>query len=170
MALVDAGFDRLVERVERIIGEFAGPAHIGKFDLALDDTLRLDQVGCVLPGTETIEHALDQNPALSGQTPGVQFDADLAAGDPLFLQHRLDVMGRIGPAPVDPDPHILDNRRESRLFLVGGAGDERHRTVGEQHQTLKQRITAGVVAGQIEHAFLFEEQQSVQPTLCHQRT
>jgi hypothetical protein len=68
-----------------------------------------------------------------------------------------------------PDADVLDVGGVLRLPQVGRAGQQHHAAVGAQIQTLEKDVAERVVAGQVIHALLTEDQQPVEPARLHQR-
>ena len=70
--------------------------------------------------------------------------------------------GRIGIGPVDPDADVLDDRGVLGLAQVRGAGEQDEGAIGIEIEALEEDIAEGVVAGQVEHALLTEDEQPVE--------
>ena len=158
---------RFVGDRERPVGERAGTTHVFELGRAFYQPHEANQVGGIDEIAETAQRRIDQPAPLPGESIGMVLDAKALAPAAMAFQHVAHVLGRVGRLAVVPDTHVLDDRRRPRLAPVGGAGDQRQGAVGAEVHGLEHREARGVVAGQVIHALLSENQQSVEPRVRH---
>ena len=153
---------------QRVVGEAAGAAHVVDLPRALHRAQPIDQVGRVGEGTEPVEGGR-QPPAVPGREPvRLPLDAEPGAAAAVLFQDRPQVgPRRVGVGQVHPDSDVLDHRGDARLAQVGRARQERHRPVGVEVEALEEAEAEGVVAGQVVHALLAEEEEPVEPAPGH---
>ncbi len=163
------GQDVALERVRRgqplglrqgVVGEFGRAAHVGKLIVALDQAERGDEVGRILQRAELVERPLDPEPVCRGQALGVALDADQGASTAVPGDHIAERASRVRAGFVDPDADVLDDRGVLRLSQVRRAGEQGHPPVAAEPEALEEAEPEGVVAGQVVHALLLEEQDA----------
>ncbi len=96
-------------------------------------------------------------------------DTDALTAAAVIRHHVAQFAGRIRPLAVGPDADVLDHRGETRLALVGRARQQGQGAVGAQIHALEHAVAAGVITGQVIHALLAEDQETVEPGLAHLR-
>ena len=96
------------------------------------------------------------------KTVGLPFHTEPPAADAELREHRLQVQLRPGIGRVLPDADVFEDRSELGLAQVRRAGQQRHPPVGPEPEALEKAETERVVAGEIEHALLLEDQQTVE--------
>ena len=95
-AFVGAGADQLQRRVERIVGERGGAAHIGELGRAFQHAQRRDEIGGVLDRRESLQRLVERAAVRGGQAVRVVFDADARAEQAEIVQEIAKLHGRAG--------------------------------------------------------------------------
>ena len=94
-------------------------------------------------------------------------NSDPTVGAAMFFQNAPQFHARGCIFLIDPDPNVIDNRRLPGLDAVRSACEQCQPILQAEIHGLKHGVAAGVVSGQVEHAFLPEEDQSIQLCLSH---
>ena len=150
---------------QRVVGELGGAAHVGQLVLALHDTERGDEVRCVLQRAEVAERRLDLEAVRRREPLRVALDPDALAGAAVFGHHVAERASGIGAGLVHPDSDVLDDRGVLRLPEVRRAGEQGDPPVAAEPEALEEAEPEGVVAGEVEHALLLEEQDAGEAAL-----
>ena len=87
---------------QRVVGERGGTAHVGQLVVALHDTERGDEVGCVLQRAEVAERRLDLAPVGCREPLRVALDADALSGAAVLGHHVAESAGRDRRPPRPP--------------------------------------------------------------------
>ena len=113
------------------------------------------------------ERGVHHLPALGVEPVGVVLDAEAPAATPVALQHDAEVLSRVRALAVTPEADVLDDGGDAGLAQVGRARAERELPVGAQVHALEHALAARVVAGEVVHALLPEDEQAVESSLGH---
>ena len=95
----------------------------------------------------------------------VALDPDALAGDAVPGHHVAEGCGGVGARLVHPDADVLDDRGVLRLPEVRRAGEQGDAPVAAEPEALEEAEAEGVVAGEVEHALLLEEQDAGEAAL-----
>ncbi len=152
---------------QRRVRQLTGAPDVPLLSRTLDEAQQPDEVTRILGAAEAVEGRVDHLASLRGQPVGVVLHADPFAAAPIGVQHVPQILARGRPLAVAPDPYVLDDGRDARLPEIGRARAEGQRAVRPQVHALEHAIAAGVVAGQVVHALLPEEQEPVKATRGH---
>ena len=152
---------------QRRVRELTGAPHVLELGRALDEAQQPDEVARILGAAEAVEGGVDHLASLRGQPVGVVLHAEPLAAAPVVVQHVPQIVARGRPLPVAPDPYVLDHGCDARLPEVGRARAQGQRAVRPQIHALEHAVAAGVVAGQVVHALLPEEQEPVKAARDH---
>ena len=167
VALEDAGPGQAPGLVERLVRERRGAACVDDLGLAFHQPQAADQLGGVGERAEALERRLQALAVARGQPVGLVLHAQALALAAVRREQDAQRLRRAGLRPVDPDPDVLDHRGRLGLAQVGGAGQQRHAPVGAEIEALEKDVSETVVAGQVVHALLAEQEQPVEALARH---
>ena len=147
-----------------------GFTQIIELRLALAYALQTHQIGGIFELTETAERRVEHSTTSCGQSVRIVFDTDALTLEVMALEHVQHVVCRILIPRVHPDANVVDDRRESRLHPVGRPSHECQLPIHTDEERLEQHEAVGVVAGEVIHALLPEQQHPIEARSSHVRS
>ena len=147
---------------EGVVGQGGGLADVFQLGVALDQTKAADEMGAILVLAAAVDGGADIFPTRAGEAVGVQFYAQALAATTLLLEDLPEIEAGVDVGAVNPDADVVDDRGQAGLAEVGGTGQEDQVAVGAEVEALELGVAGGVVAGEVVHAFLPEDQEGGQ--------
>ena len=150
-----------------LVHQRAGLAKIRQLRRAFDQAQQPDKVGGIDQLAKPGERGIDHLAALRGEAIGVVLHTDPLSASAIIAHHVAQFARGVRTLAIGPDPDVRDDGGDAGLPLVRRARQQCQGAVSAKIHPLEHAVAAGVVAGQIIHALLAKDQQTVETGLGH---
>ncbi len=144
------------------VAEYAGLAHVCQFGLAFYQPQDPDEIRGVDQATKAMQRGINHFRPLPGEAIGVVLDPKALTPAAVILEQRSQVIARCRLFSVIPDADVLDYRSRMRLDTIGRARQQGAATIYSQVHGLEHGVTTRVVAGQVIHALLSKQDETIE--------
>ena len=162
VAVEHPGPRHLLRHHERPIREHRGPVHVLELGRRFHHPQPVHDVRGVFELAEPFQGRIDALRVPPGQPVRLVLHPELASPAAVLIEYRLQILGRIRIRRIDPHSDVLDHRGVRRDPHVRCTGEQRHRAVGAEVETLEEHVAEGVVAAEVVHRLLAKAEQTLE--------